>query len=76
MSLNRKVSTCAVLIGIFSCLFAAIWCPEESVKWVFSAIYLSAVSRWFGLTFKKEKVKGTYLKPPYKELNYLNLRKK
>ena len=70
----RIISERLVSLGVISCLLAAIWSPEEFVKWVLTAIYLLLVGKFFGLSYRKEKVIGSYIVRPFKKLNYLNLR--
>lgn len=71
----RKLTYWAVACGVVLCLFAAIW-DVRPVKWILSAFYLILVFRYFGLTYRKEEVKGTYLKSPYKPLNFYNYPRK
>lgn len=72
----RRISYFAVCLGVLTSLLGAIWSPEDSFKWVLTGLYLLIVGKYFGITFRSEKVKGTWLKSPYKELNILNLRRR
>lgn len=72
----RKISYYAVCIGVLCCLFAAIWTPGNPIKFIASAAYLLLVGKWFGLTFRDDKIKGETIKRTDKELNFLNLRGK
>jgi hypothetical protein len=72
---TRKISEYLIMLGVICCLLAAIWSPEEIVKWLLSAIYLILVGKYFGITYRKEKVVGIILKRSEDDLNFLNLRK-
>jgi hypothetical protein len=72
----RILSERLVSLGVISSLLAAIWSPEEFIKWVLTAIYLVLVGKFFGLSYRKERVIGSYIARPFKKLNFLNMRKK
>lgn len=72
----RKITYYSVMTGVLSCTLAAIWSPEEAIKWMLSAVYLALVGKYFGLTFRSERIEGEVLKRPFKELNFLNMRKR
>ena len=71
-----KLSTNLVVLGFFACLIGAIWSPEEWMKWVLSALYLLLVGKYFGLSYRKEKIVGVVLRKPGNEItNLLPMRK-
>lgn len=77
MSSSRKISHYAITIGSVACLLGAIWCPEDSFKWVGTCFYLQFVGRYFGLTFRNQKVVGAKIQRDQFELqNFLPMRKK
>lgn len=76
MNFNRKVSHYAVYLGVLACLFAAIWTPGASSKWVLTAAYIHLVGRYFGLT-RNEFVIGSKLpKDKFLIKNFLPMRRK
>lgn len=71
----RNITRTIVKAGIVLCLLASIW-DEDKAKWVLTSLYLFLVSKYFGLNYRNDSVKGMPIRSPYKELNFLNLRNK
>lgn len=71
----RKISQASITLGVLGCFVGSIWSPEESTKWILSALYLILVGKYFGLTFRKEEVKGSIIIRDDKDLNFLNMKK-
>lgn len=70
----RILSERFIRVGVISCLLASIWSPEDFVKWILTSIYLALVGKFFGLSYRKERVIGSYIVRPSNELDLLKLR--
>ena len=71
----RKITERSIYFGVVCSLLAAIWSPEEFIKWVLTAIYLIVVGRFFGLSYRKEKVVGSFLERSSKNISFIGFRK-
>ena len=75
MTSPKKLSYYSICIGVVACLFASIW-DEDTFKWLLSAAYIAAVGKYFGVTFRSEKIVGGTIHRNENTFNFLNLRGK